>query len=48
MALKEPDMHFKNLKAKIRLKVAKEYHEDVIRRKQQEAAELEPPVEVRD
>ena len=47
-ALKEPDLHFKSLKAKIRLKISKDYQEDVIKKRQEELKALEPPIEVRD
>ena len=48
LAIREPDLHYQNLRAKIRLKVSKDYQEDVVLRKARELAELEPPIEIRD
>ena len=47
-ALADPEAHHSKLKAKIRLKVAKDYHEDIKRKEEEERKAREPVLEVKD
>ena len=47
-AAEDPDLHFKKLKAKIKLKVVKKYQEDLEKKQLEEQKALEPVIVVKD
>ena len=44
----DPEMHFKKLKAKIKLKAVKKYHEDLVRKEEEEKRANEPVLVIKD
>ena len=44
----DPELHFKKLKAKIKLKAVKKYHEDLVRQEEEEKRAKEPVLVIKD